>query len=324
VTGVAHDADGGARPKALVKGAGDLATGVALRLFRSGFAVVMTEIARPTVVRRTVAFAEAVYEGRAVVEGVEGIKVDDPGQIEAVLRQGAIPVVVDPEAAALREVRPSLLVDAIMAKRNLGTSIADAPAVVALGPGFLAGRDAHAVIETMRGHTLGRVIANGEALPDTGIPGEVGGHAEERLLRAPAAGVFRSALHIGDRVSVGQIVGHVGDAPVGSRLDGVLRGLLHPGIEVTPGSKLGDVDPRAAREHCFTVSDKALAVAGGVLEAACALLGGVRCRAALPTSSASARGASERLLTSSHRAPPRRASPQRSTESQEASGARPD
>ena len=276
MTGAACDAVGSARPRALIKGAGDLATGVALRLTRSGFAVVMTDVARPTAVRRTVAFAEAVYEGRAVVEGVEGINVDDPGAIEAVLRQGAIPVVVDPEGVALREVRPSLLVDAIMAKRNLGTSISDAPAVVALGPGFRAGRDAHAVIETKRGHTLGRVITVGEALPDTGIPGQVGGHAEERLLRAPAAGVFRSDLQIGDRVAAGQIVGHVGDVPVCSRLDGVLRGLLHPGLDVTPGLKLGDVDPRAAREHCFTVSDKALAVAGGVLEAACCLLGGVR------------------------------------------------
>jgi xanthine dehydrogenase accessory factor len=278
VTVAAHHPDGGARPQALVKGAGDLATGVALRLFRSGFAVVMTEIAQPTVVRRTVAFAEAVYEGRTVVEGVEGIKVNHPGQIETVMRQGAIAVVVDPEGATLREVSFSLLVDAVMAKRNLGTSIADAPVVVALGPGFLAGRDAHAVIETKRGHTLGRVITRGEALPDTGIPGEVGGHSGERLLRAPAAGVFRSTLHIGDHVTEGQIVGHVGDVPVGSRLDGVLRGLLHPGLEVTPGFKLGDVDPRAAREHCFTVSDKALAVAGGVLEAACGLFGGVRFR----------------------------------------------
>jgi xanthine dehydrogenase accessory factor len=276
VTRLAHRSDEGARPQALVKGAGDLATGVALRLLRSGFAVVMTEIARPTVVRRTVAFAEAVYEGRTVVEGVEGIKVDDPAQIEAAMRQGTIAVVADPEGATLRKMGFSLLVDAIMAKRNLGTSIADAPVVVALGPGFLAGRDAHAVIETKRGHTLGRVITRGEALPDTGIPGEVGGHSEERLLRAPAAGVFRSTLHIGDRVAAGQIVGHVDDVPVGSQLDGVLRGLLHPGLEVTPGFKLGDVDPRAAREHCFTVSDKALAVAGGVLEAACGLLGGVR------------------------------------------------
>jgi xanthine dehydrogenase accessory factor len=319
MTGVAREAGRDARPIALVKGAGDLATGVALRLSRSGFAVVMTEIARPTVVRRTVAFAEAVYEGRTAVEGIEGIKVEDLDQIGGMLRQGAIPVVVDPEAAALREVRPSLLVDAIVAKRNLGTRISDALAVVALGPGFLAGRDAHAVIETMRGHTLGRVIMQGEALPNTGIPGEVGGHAEERLLRAPAAGVFGSALTIGDHVAAGQIVGRVGDVPVRSRLDGVLRGLLHPGLAVTPGFKLGDVDPRASREHCFTVSDKALAVAGGVLEAVCALLGGVRFEGAPSTPAANVREARERRRMSS-----RRAGPQGTREAQEAGGVRPD
>jgi len=267
------DAD---RPTALVKGAGDLATGVALRLLRSGFAVVMTEIERPTVVRRTVAFAEAVYEGRAVVEGIEGVKVEGAGRIDDVLARGAIPVVVDPQAGVRADIRPALLVDAIVAKRNLGTRIDDAPAVVALGPGFVAGRDAHAVIETRRGHRLGRVIWEGEALPNTGVPGEVGGFTEERVLRAPGAGVFRGVREIGDGVSSGETVGHVGDLPVRARIDGVLRGLLRSGLEVSAGFKLGDVDPRAQREHCFQVSDKALAIAGGVLEAACALLGGVR------------------------------------------------
>ena len=290
MTGVVDGAGDDPRPRALVKGAGDLASGVALRLRRAGFVVVMTEIARPTVVRRAVAFAEAVYDGRTVVEGVTSVKVDDLDRVEAVLREGALPVVVDPESAVLRGFRPRLLVDAIVAKRNLATGIADAPAVIALGPGFLAGRDAHAVIETKRGHTLGRVILEGEALPDTGIPGEVGGHAEKRLLRAPSAGVFRSERSIGDSVAAGQVVGRVGEVPVRARLDGVLRGLLHPGLEVTAGFKLGDVDPRADREHCFTVSDKALAVAGGVLEAACALLGGVRFETAGPGSAAGVTG----------------------------------
>jgi xanthine dehydrogenase accessory factor len=264
------------RPRALVKGGGDLATGVALRLHRAGFAVIVTEIARPTVVRRTVAFAEAVYEGRAVVEGIEAVRVDDPGQAEEVLARGLIPVLVDPEARALRAIRPALLVDAIVAKRNLGTRISDAPAVVALGPGFTAGRDVHAVVETKRGHRLGRVITEGAAAPNTGVPGEIGGYAVERLLRAPAAGVFRSELRIGAALDADDIVGYVGEVPVRARLDGVLRGLLHPGLEVTIGLKLGDIDARARPEDCFTVSDKALAVAGGVLEAACTLLGGVR------------------------------------------------
>jgi xanthine dehydrogenase accessory factor len=263
------------RPLALIKGGGDLATGVALRLFRSGFAVVITEIGRPTAVRRAVAFAEAVYEGRTTVEGVEGIRAEDAGEVARFLERGAVPVVVDPGAAIRRDLAPALLVDAIIAKRNLGTHITDARAVVALGPGFTAGLDVHAVIETKRGHTLGRVITAGEALPDTGVPGEVGGYGEERVLRSPAAGVFRSVREIGDHVGLDEIIGHVGDAPVLSRVDGVLRGLLRPGLEVTAGFKVGDVDPRATREHCFLVSDKALAIAGGVLEAACALLGGV-------------------------------------------------
>jgi xanthine dehydrogenase accessory factor len=268
--------DPAGRPIALIKGAGDLATGVALRLLASGFAVVMTEIERPTVVRRSVAFAEAVYEDRAVVEGIEGVRAQGADQIGAAFARGAIPVVVDPAATLRREIRPFVLVDAIVAKRNLGTRIDDAPAVIALGPGFVVGRDVHAVVETKRGHTLGRVIYEGAALPNTGVPGEVGGFTEERVLRSPGDGVFRAERQIGDPVARDEIVGYVGDLPVRSRLDGVLRGVLRSGLEVRPGFKLGDVDPRAQPEHCFTVSDKARAIAGGVLEAACTLLGGVR------------------------------------------------
>jgi xanthine dehydrogenase accessory factor len=258
---------------ALVKGAGDLATGVALRLQRAGFAVAMTELPRPTVVRRTVAFAEAVYEGCASVEGVEGVRVEDLGEVERLLARRAVPVIVDAEGAAVPRLRPSLLVDAIMAKRNLGTRISDAPVVVALGPGFVVGRDAHAVVETKRGHTLGRVLREGEALANTGVPGEIGGFDEERLLRAPTAGVFLGIREIGDRLESGEIVGYVDESPVWARIEGLLRGVLRSGLEVSSGAKLGDVDPRAVPEHCHLVSDKALAVAGGVLEAACALLG---------------------------------------------------
>jgi xanthine dehydrogenase accessory factor len=275
-TAAVSGVDATGRPVALVKGAGDLATGVALRLLRAGFAVAMTEIARPTVVRRTVAFAEAVFEGRTVVDGVQGVRVEAADRIDDLLARGAVPVVVDPEAAVRGRLSPVLLVDAIVAKRNLGTRIDDAPAVVALGPGFVAGRDVHAVIETKRGHTMGRAIYEGEALPNTGVPGEVGGFAEERVLRAPGDGVFRGTREIGDGVGRGQMVAYVGDLPVAARLDGVLRGLLHSGLEVGAGLKVGDVDPRGLPAHCFTVSDKALAIAGGVLEAACSILGGVR------------------------------------------------
>jgi len=264
------------QPRAVVKGAGDLATGAALCLHRAGFAVVMTEIACPTVVRRTVAFAQAVYGGRATVEGTRAVRVEAAG-IEGALAQGTIPVIVAEDAAeVISTVRPALLVDAIIAKRNLGTRIGDAPAVVALGPGFEAGRDADAVIETRRGHDLGRVLYEGAAHANTGVPGDVGGYTWQRVLRAPTAGVFRAVADIGDVVAAGDTVGHVGDQPVKAALDGVLRGLLHPGLEVTEGFKLGDVDPRGDVSRCFTVSDKARAVGGGVLEAACALLGGVR------------------------------------------------
>jgi xanthine dehydrogenase accessory factor len=265
-----------ARPLALIKGAGDLATGVALRLHRAGFQVAMTEIPAPTVVRRTVAFAEAVFDGHATVEGVHGALADDVTDMRRLLALGTIPVIVDPEAMVLRELRPVLLVDAIVAKRNLGTSISDAPAVVALGPGFVAGRDAHAVIETCRGHTLGRVITEGEALPNTGMPGEIGGRSLERVLRSPGEGTLRSELRIGAQVRADDVVAHVDGVPVRAQIDGVVRGLLRPGVRVTRGMKLGDIDPRASCDHCDLASDKALAIAGGVLEAACALLGGVR------------------------------------------------
>lgn len=262
------------RPVALIKGAGDLASGVALRFWRAGFAVVMTELARPTVIRRTVSFAEAVYEGRAVVEGVTAVRaVSD--EADALLRRGVIPVVVDPQTEIRHRLRPLVLVDAVVAKRNTGTAIDDAPAVIALGPGFRAGIDAHAVIETRRGHTLGRVITDGEASANTGVPGEVQGFGVERVLRAPAAGVFHPTRRIGDRVAAGEVVAHVDDVPVVARIEGILRGLLHGGLRVSEGFKVGDVDPRGIREYCFLVSDKALAVGGGALEAACHLLGGL-------------------------------------------------
>jgi xanthine dehydrogenase accessory factor len=264
------------RPLVLVKGAGDLATGVGIRLFRAGFDVVMTEIAQPTPVRRTVAFAEAIPDGRARVEDVEAESVADPDLAREVVSRGRVAVLIDPEARCREVLSPLLVVDAILAKRNLGTSIEDAPAVVALGPGFCAGVDAHAVVETMRGHTLGRVIYQGEAIPNTGVPGEIGGRGAERVIRAPRAGVFVATASIGDMVESGQTVGTVEGEPVVAAISGVLRGLLRTGIGVTKGFKTGDVDPRAAPEHCLTVSDKALAVAGGVLEAACHLLGGVR------------------------------------------------
>jgi xanthine dehydrogenase accessory factor len=262
------------RPIAVVKGAGDLASGVGWRLHRVGFDVLMTEVPSPTVIRRTVAFAEAVHEGRVVIDGVVADLVEDATGARAAFERDAVAVMVDPTCEKALTLPPDLVVDAIIAKKNLGTRITDAPAVIALGPGFRAGVDAHAVVETMRGHYLGRVILEGEALPNTGVPGEVGGASAERVLRAPVEGVFTGLCRIGDQVRAGDVLARVEGEPVVTTIDGVVRGILRDGLHVTPGFKVGDVDPRARPEHCFTISDKALSVAGGVLEAAGVLLGG--------------------------------------------------
>jgi xanthine dehydrogenase accessory factor len=266
----------------LVKSGGDLATGVIHRLWRSGFPVMITEIDNPTMVRRTVSFAECLYAGRFEVEGVFSEKADGESAEEklaatrSLLEQGIIPVMIDPEAAVLAQARPVVLVDAIMAKRNLGTRIDQADVVIGLGPGFTAGVDAHAVIETARGHDLARVIVEGSASPNTGIPGPIEGFTTERLLRSPSAGRFEPHRTIGDVVEAGETVATVSGQKVRSEIKGVLRGLLREGTEVTKGFKVGDVDPRAKPEHCHTISDKSRAIGGGVLEAIMMFLFGVQ------------------------------------------------
>lgn len=255
------------RPMVVIKGAGDLATGVAWRLFKSGLPVVMTEIARPLVVRRTVAFAQAVYANSFTVQGVTAVLVDNAAGIDPVLDHGQIPLLIDPEARIISQVKPDILVDAIMAKRNVNTSNDNASLVLALGPGFTAGKDCHAVIETKRGHDLGRVIWRGSAAPDTGIPEAVNGYAAKRLLRAPAGGKVEPLCRIGDAVKEGYPVARVGGVPVMAEMDGVCRGMIQAGIVVKKGTKIGDIDPRKIREYCYSISDKALSVGGGVLEA---------------------------------------------------------
>lgn len=250
----------------MIKGGGDIGSGAAWRLHRCGFPVVVLEKPAPTVIRRMVAFASAVYKDTVTVEGVTARK-SDLAQVPGVLERGDIPVLVDPRGEVVASLRPAVLVDAILAKRNTGTRITDAPLVVALGPGFTAADDCHAVVETARGHTLGRVYWRGAALAHTGVPGVVGGASEERVLRAPAAGPFEPLAQIGDQVQAGQVVARVAGQVVAARIAGVVRGLLYGGLPVTPGMKVGDVDPRGERACCFTISDKALAVAGGVLEA---------------------------------------------------------
>lgn len=259
-------------PLVLIRGAGDLASGVAIRLHRSGFPVVMTEIERPLAVRRTVAFAQAVFDGVCRVEEVTGRRCCIE-EVAAVIAQDEIAIVVDPHGETIRRLQPPIVVDAIMAKRNTGTTLQDAPLVVALGPGFTAGADCHAVIETERGHNLGRVIWRGSAAPDTGEPGELPGigRRASRVLRAPVVGHVIGRCAIGDRVAEGAELAVVQDEtgaehPILAPFAGVLRRLIHPSVRVHVGMKIGDLDPRADVSYCFTVSDKSLAIGGGALE----------------------------------------------------------
>lgn len=257
----------------VIRGAGDVATGAALRLWRAGIRVVMTDLEKPTAIRRTVAFSAAVVHGEAVVEDVTARRAESPAQALELLKREIIPVLADPAGACIPVLRPAAVVDAILAKKNLGTRITDAPVVVGVGPGFTAGKDCHAVVETMRGHYLGRALYEGSAQPNTGIPGLIGGFAGERVLRAPADGVFHQLLDIGAQVKTGDIAAEVNGVPMPCTLDGVLRGILPEGTPVHKGMKAGDVDPRCKLEHCYCASDKALAVGGGVLEAVLRLSG---------------------------------------------------
>lgn len=259
-----------------IRGAGDLATGIALRLYRSGFDIVMSDIAVPTTVRRTVAFSPAVYAGEASVEGITGKFCENISMIDTVMESGCIPVVVDPSGEIMKEYKPDIIVDAIIAKTNIGTKITDADIVIGVGPGFEAGVDCHAVVETKRGHNLGRVIWSGSAYPNTGVPGNIGGYTVERIIRATADGVFKAKVNIGDFVKAGDLVAYCDETPVYANIDGIVRGLLQDGVKVKTGMKSGDVDPRAEREYCFSVSDKASAIGGGVLEAILSKISGRR------------------------------------------------
>ena len=250
-----------------VRGAGDIATGVAFRLYKSGFSVVMSDLPIPTSIRRTICFSEAIINGTTRVEDVTAVLAKDAEAAKAVLADGNIAMLADPDGTEAKKLKPVAVIDAILAKKNLGTKIGDASVVVGVGPGFTAGTDCHAVVETMRGHTLGRVYYEGSAMPDTRVPGNIGGFTLERILRAPCAGTFRGVKKIGDLVIKGETCAYVDDKPVVSSLSGVLRGILPDGLAVYKGMKSGDVDPRCELSHCYTVSDKALAVGGGVLEA---------------------------------------------------------
>lgn len=254
--------------KILIRGAGEMATGCACRLHRSGFfRILMTETKNPVAVRRTVSFCEAVYEGAWTVESVRAERIPDVQAACDLWEKRTVPVLVDPEASCAKQMKPDVVLDAILAKRNLGTAMADAPLVVALGPGFAAGKDAHYVVETNRGHNLARLICQGCASPNTGIPGDIAGHSVLRVLRAPADGVFQSDLDIGAQVVEDQVIGYVSGEPVTTKLKGCLRGLIRPGSPVVRNLKIGDVDPRGNQAYCSTISEKARAISGAVLEA---------------------------------------------------------
>jgi len=251
----------------LIKGAGDVARGVAVTLVQAGFPVVMTELPQPTCVRRMVSFAETVYEGEITIEGIRGRRAGDFGEALQIACSGEVAVLVDPDGETLRKHPPLIYIDATMAKKNMGTSIKDAAIVIALGPGYEAGLDVHAVIETKRGSSMGKPLYKGAALPNTGIPGELKGYTVERGVRAPAEGIFTAELKIGDQVKKGDIVGYVGDQAVRAAINGTVRGLLRSGLKVDKGAKLGDIHPEIDREIVYKVTDKALAVGRGVLEA---------------------------------------------------------
>jgi len=255
------------RPLILIRGGGDLATGVAARLHRSGFAVVVTEIAKPLAVRRLVALAEAIYATEIRIEDLIGRRAEGMEGTLDVLSAGAIPVLVDPDARICHALQPLALVDGRMLKIHQEIDIDRAPVVIGLGPGFAAGVNCHAVVETKRGHGMGRVLWEGAAEADTGVPEPVSGHAFNRVLRAPATGEVHTHAALGTRIKAGELIASVGEVDIVAPFDGALRGLLHDGVAVAAGEKIGDLDPRNRIDFCFQISDKALAVGGGVLEA---------------------------------------------------------
>lgn len=251
-----------------IKGAGEMATGVAWRLYQANLRrIFMLECPRPLAVRRGVSFCEAVYEGAKEVEAVEAVCCQTNDDIHGCWQGGKIAVVVDPLWRTLGQIRTHVVVDAILAKKNSGTDVSEAELVVGLGPGFASGQNVHMVVETKRGHDLGRIITSGSAAANTGVPGSIGGFTGERVLRAPAEGQFRTLREIGEQVKRGEVVGEVAGENVIAAIDGVLRGLIRPGSKVQRGLKIGDIDPRGIRTYCYTISDKARAVGGSVLEA---------------------------------------------------------
>ena len=256
----------------IVRGGGDLATGTIYKLKKSGFPVLILEVKNPSAIRRNVAFSEAIYQGQQTVEDMTCFRADSLQQAENFLQEDKLTILVDPKGEAIAKLKPVAVVDAIIAKRNLGTAKTMAPITVALGPGFVAGEDVDAVVETKRGHNLGRVIWSGSAAPNTGVPGLIAGFGKERVMHSPAQGILKNVKKITDTVTKGEVIAVIETGsdmvPVEASLDGILRGLIRDGYPVTKGFKIADIDPRSEEyENCFTISDKARCIAGGVLEA---------------------------------------------------------
>lgn len=255
----------------IVRGGGDIATGTIHKLHRCGYPVIILETGFPSAIRRHVAFSEAVYDGSSEIEGVTCIKARDIEDAKGILEQGDVALLIDPEGETIEKLRPWAVIDAILAKKNLGTNRQMAEKTIGLGPGFYAGKDVDLVIETMRGHNLGRIIGNGCAFPNTGVPGLIAGVGKERVIHSPARGIFNGLCRIGDKVKKGQriavVVTGYGEVIVEASLDGILRGIIRSGYPVEEGMKIADIDPRESEfENCFTISDKARCIAGAVLE----------------------------------------------------------
>lgn len=254
--------------KVIIRGGGDLATGVAEVLYQSGFKILILDIEKPSSIRRSVCFSEAIYDRVAKVENIICKKVENENEIEKCWNEKIIPIMVDEKGKIIKKIRPDVVVDSIIAKKNLGTTRDMAPITVALGDGFEAGKDVDIVIETMRGHNLGRIITNGRAMKNTGIPGEIKGVSRDRVIYSLADGKFSSIKKIGDTVQKDEIIGYVGDIEIRGKISGVLRGIIRDGYQVTKNMKIGDIDPRIEeKNNCFTISDKARSLGGAVLKA---------------------------------------------------------
>lgn len=254
--------------KVIIRGGGDLATGVAEVLYQSGFKILILDIEKPSSIRRSVCFSEAIYDGVVKVENIICKKVENENEIEKCWSEKIIPIMVDEKGEIIKKIKPDVVVDSIIAKKNLGTTKEMAPITVALGDGFEAGKDVDIVIETMRGHNLGRIITSGRAMKNTGIPGEIKGVSKDRVIYSKTNGRFSSVKKIGDTVQKDEIIGYVGDVEIRGKISGVLRGIIREGYEVTENMKIGDIDPRIEeKNNCFTISDKARSLGGAVLRA---------------------------------------------------------